>query len=151
MTKWRSLIAGLALISMPAHAEQPSVGDIFDINPGEHFRGWHLNTSGINDQRQPYSVFDKDGQEIIAITTPVVRTPAGGISVEKIVKIVFVIKSATEIRLDGHDCSFLNSTPAVALFDERTKIARGYFVVSNDVWVRRWLVDEPELCAYGGD
>jgi hypothetical protein len=127
------------------------VGDIFDIDPGSSFRGWQLNTSGIGGSDQTFSIFNRDGQEIIAVTTPVVKTARGGIEVEKITKIVFVTKAAGEERLEGYDCSFLGLAPAVAFFDKGTKIARGYFVVRDDVLVRRWLIDEPDLCAYGGD
>jgi hypothetical protein len=149
---WRLAIAAMLVgYSVPLLAEQPSVGDIFDTDVGKTFRGWFLNESGISDNKQSYSVFELNGQEIIAVTTPVVRTSAGGIAVEKIVKVVMVTKSPNENRLPGQDCSFLGNAPAVAMFNSNTKVARGYFVVDKDVWVRRWLVDEAELCRSDDD
>jgi hypothetical protein len=149
---WRlTIVAVLMGYSAPLLAEQPSVGDIFDTDVGKTFRGWFLNESGISDSKQSYSVFESNGQEIVVVTTPVVRTSTGGIAVKKIAKVVMVTKSPNEYRLPGQDCNFLGNAPAVVMFNPKTKVARGYFVVDKDIWVRRWLVDEAELCRSDND
>lgn len=142
----------VASVAVAAHGEEPSIGDIFAIDPGQTFRGWELSTSALGSQDQPYAVFRRKGvdQDIVALVAPLARTERGGIAVEKIIKLVKVTKDAGEERLDGSNCAFLNLDPAVAFFNRRTRIARGYFVVKDDILLRRWIVDDPDLCAYEG-
>jgi hypothetical protein len=140
-----------AVAAFSAHAEQPQIGDIFDITPGDKFRGWTLIESGIGLHNQPYSVFMLNDKYLVAVTVPVVRTGKGGVAVEKIAKILEAAAMAGEIKQMGHDCSFIGIDPALAFYNAKTKIARGLFVVRDDVLTKRWIVDEAHGCEYTGD
>lgn len=142
------LLPILLAMASPAVAQQPepAVGDIFDISPGERFRGWILQASGLSNDGQSYAVFEKNGRLLLVLTKPLVRGAAGGIEVEKITHVRLVSKSAAEEVLDGHDCSFLGMAPIVSLFNKQTKAARGVFATRNGFEERRWLVDDPMLC-----
>ncbi len=130
---------------------QPAVGDIFDISPGEKFRGWTLRASGAATGNQSYAVFERGGRLLLALTNPLRHGAAGGIEVEKITHIRVVLRLAGEEVLDGHDCSFLGMIPIVSIYNQRTRTARGIFAEPNGFAERRWLVDDPELCIYSGD
>ena len=149
--KIRAALVVASLILASTVQAEPAVGDIFDTDVGKEFRGWQLTADAIGEYKQAYSVFESGGKMLIALTTPVTRTERGGIDVQRITKVQRVSVPAGEQREDGNDCGFLSLTPAVAHFNTKTKVATGYFVMSNAVEVRRWVVDEPELCAYGGD
>ncbi len=149
------LLPILMAVAAPPPVQQgavsPAVGDIFDISPGETFRGWMLQDSGLADGGRSYAVFARGGRLLLALTRPLRRGAAGGIEVEKITHVRMVATSPGEEVVDGHDCSFLGMAPIVSIYNKRTRTARGIFAAQDGFAERRWLVDDPELCAYSGD
>lgn len=133
-----------------ASAEQPQVGDIFDADPGQQFRGWHLRQSGLGLFDQPYSVFDKGGSFLLVLTTPLVRTAKGGIAVEKINKVLPLSARVGEEVLVGMDCSFIHLMPALVFYNPKTKIARGVFAARDEMITKEWIATR-EQCQYSGD
>lgn len=105
-----------------------------------------LVKSAISDDGQPYGVFEKSGQKLIALVEPVVRNATGGIEVEKIKRVETTRRSSSEEEVDGSDCSFLGLSPAFSMYDQSRKVARGYFVTRQGVEQRRWIVDDEILC-----
>jgi hypothetical protein len=147
----RILLIAILLLSAPGLRAQPVVGDIFDTDVGKEFRGWQLTADAIGEFKQSYSVFESGNQILIALTSPVTRTDRGGIDVRRITKIQRVVIPAGEQRESGDDCGFLSLTPAIAHLNTKTKIATGFFVLTDAIEIRRWVVDDPTLCTYGGD
>lgn len=147
------LVAAVFAISLatPAQAEEPQVGDIFDIQPGASFRGWLLRNGGIGTDKATYAVFTRSSEYLIAVTTPLVRGPRGGVEVEKIVQVRRVGGRGDEIEVPGGDCSFAGLSPVLAFFSKATKQARGFFVFRDEIREKRWLPDAVEPCQYSGD
>lgn len=59
MIRYAGLFAAIFLCA--AAADQPAVGHIFDIDPGQVFRAWKLTGSGIGMNDTPYAVFELNG------------------------------------------------------------------------------------------
>lgn len=143
-------MALIASVAGPLKAEQPQVGDIFESGSEKSFRSWTLRGGGLGVDDQPFAVFQSGEQYMVAITSPVVRGPEGGIEVEKITSMkIFRAQHGEEI-LDGGDCWFVGLMPALVFYDSKTQIARGIFARKDEPVEKRWFASRDE-CQYGGD
>ena len=137
-------------IAAPAFADEPAIGDIFELKWDTSFKGWTNFSSSRSDVGQNYTVF-RNGKSFIIAGTEVIRDNNGTTSIVKIKFVRKLILPAGQRAEDGNDCGFLQTTPTMSFFDPKSHIATGYFAVQGDILVRRWFVDDPDLCAYGGD
>ena len=140
----------LALWAAPVSAD-PEVGDLFDTQPGQQFRGWELQVGGVATDGTPYALFVREGAFMIALTKPIARTPGGGITAEKVTKIERVSAKAGETVVYGMDCSIVGVTPVIAFYSKTTGIARCFFVFRDEVREARWFPPADEPCQYRGD
>jgi hypothetical protein len=137
-------------LAVPAFADEPAIGDIFELKWDTSFKGWTNFSSSRSDVGQDYTVF-RNGNSFIIAGTEVIRDNNGTTSIVRIKFIRKFILPAGQRAEDGNDCGFLQITPAMSFFDPKSHIATGFFAAQGDILVRRWFVDDPDLCAYGGD
>lgn len=139
-----ALVAALAFAT-PALAEQPSVGDLFDAPPstGEKafdwkFRGWTYHARGTALGMGRFVLFKQGSQIMVAATE--VMSPSKGVGHDGIQKItatkVFSAKPGEE---EVMFCDFVTLSPALAFYDKKTGIARGVFVVGEEISEQRWF------------
>jgi hypothetical protein len=143
-------LAALALVCISAAgSEQPSVGNIIRVRPGEHFRGWLSEGGGLGIDGQSYAVFRRHDSLILALTVPVGRHSHGGVEAEKITKIVWVRALTGEDERDAVHCGWeergRDGSPIIAFYNPRSGVARGYFAAKNRVFIARWLAT-PDQC-----
>ncbi|MFL6847921.1 MAG: hypothetical protein ACJ8EI_06060 [Sphingomicrobium sp.] len=149
MKQWLAVLL-LLMSGGPAGAESPQVGDIFGVQPGSLFRGWHLTGLGQGLYQSDYAVFDRGPDYLVAIVSPLVVNAKGGHEVHKIKQVFVVRAKAYEETVDGPDCSFIGFDPAIAFYDPRTKIARGVFATPDQIVEKRWFAERQE-CQGAGD
>ena len=140
-----ALAIALAMSASSARAE-PQVGDIFDVAPGQTFRGATLVLTGIAPSNVTYAVFQSGRRYIIALTTPIATNPDGGVTAAKITRALRVASSPGEKAVPGPFCSFAGLDPAWAFHTRSTGIVRGYFVFPDEIRPKRWFVDATEDC-----
>jgi hypothetical protein len=140
-----------ALWATSSVAEEPAVGDLLESSTEAPFRTWNRLVSAIGIYRQSYVVFEKDGQYIVASTTPVKRSERGGFEIEKIIATRRVLPPPNTENVDGHNCSFLGLSPALAFANRSTNVVIAYFALDDEVVMKRWMYEDRSECEYGGD
>ena len=149
----KSILAAILLILAAAPlSAQPTVGDIYDADPGSSFKGWQYEIwGGGSRDGPPYAAFRLGNDHLIAAIEEVAPARPGRRAVYRIVRTLMVRAGPGEDVFDGTGCSFINTAPALAFYSPSTRIARGAFVLHGEIRMMRWFVDEPELCAEMGD
>jgi hypothetical protein len=149
--KWVSplLATSLLVMSAGADADEPQVGDIYDIKPGASFRGWALAENGRTSH--PSAVFENGDRYFVASTDIISAERPGRAEVRKITALRQVRKQTGEEEVINVDCTLLAETPALSFFAKATGIARAFFIFPDEVREQRWFPNPDQPCEYGGD
>jgi len=128
-----------------ASTEQPSVGDIFDapttLEPDSfewRFRGWQYAGRGEAIGTGRFVIFTRGRSFLIAATEVV--TPSTGVGhdgIQRIRAIKLVSQDPNETQ--AVTCDFVTLSPALAFYTGN--IARGFFVVGEEITERRWFTN----------
>jgi hypothetical protein len=149
-----ALVAIAAACTSAAGSEQPTLGDMISVRPGEYFRGWLMEGAGIGIGGQTYALFRRSNSLIIALTFPVSHSSRGGVEVAKITRVVSAKAFPGEEERDAAHCGWAAlgraGMPVLAFYDPQKAVARGYFAAKNRVFVARWQAT-PEDCPVGGE
>jgi hypothetical protein len=143
------IAASLSMLSDPVRAEQPQVGDIYDIKPGGTFRGWKLAQNMATEV--PSAVFESGGHYIVAFTEVLYTRRQENAEVWKITAVQQVQKQPGEAEVINVDCTLLTATPALSFFSKATGIARAFFIFPGEIREQRWFPNPDQPCEYGGD
>ena len=151
-------LAGAGAVAAPAVAASGiPVGQVVAADSPEPFNGWRMLGGGLYDRRVNqnqvtretqvccYSVFNKGMQYLVARAEPVTKTDRGGVLTERIVATTTLTRRPTE---EQTDCSLLWITPALSLYDARTKAVRSVVVTDDSLIVIAWS-DPAAYCSAG--
>lgn len=128
-----------------ASVEQPSVGDIFDPpattddNLFEwRFRGWRYAGRGAALGFGRFVIFTDERSYMIAATEVLApsREPTRD-GIQKITAIKIVTPSPGEQQ--AVSCDFVTLSPVLAFY--AGGIARGFFVIGEEIIEKRWFID----------
>jgi len=134
---WRSAGIALALISAPVMAQLVTGGEV-PTTPGQKVDGWIVDHAGI-DRASQYHVTFRKGRAFKMVRID----PLGNVAQSYDGKAAVLALATTtalkgEVPVAGADCAKGDDEPIMAFFNPRTGNARGYFIVDEDIVVKRW-------------